>query len=666
MKNVLITTEGIQRNLKRFKPLDAICEYIWNGFDADASQVSLCFHENELGLVNMIDIIDNGTGICYEELSLKFQKFNDSSKSNNDQNTTLPHGRRGIGRLTFFVFAERCRWETVYEKQGKKYQYFISMDRNQLNQYDDNGGKLPNETDRETGTLVRITQMDVVQKEEVIQRIKEEFFWFLELNKPNGFKILIDGTELNYEDLIICRETISLSALNLEYQYDVKFVHWKTKLGNEYSRIYYIGSDNKEKNKETTKLNRKADQFYHSVFVRSNYFDSFYWTPGSIEGQQVLFPNKTEEEYKKLNDCINDFIIKYRKKYLRDASDNYIKTLISGDIYPEFDDGVIGAYQKEQLDDLVGTLYIAQPKVFTGLNDDNKKILIRMLNLIIEKGNKPELFEILKQIIELTDEETDELARILKYTTFNRITRAIQLLSDRIKVIQTLKEIVFRKDYNSYEAQIQSIVEEHYWIFGEQYNLITAAEPDFELALRGLVKQETGVDEKKTINHPDKNKEMDIFMVRQDRRGLVTENVVVELKRPSILLGEKEVSQVKRYMRVIKSDPRFNAGKVKWTFYLVGSKYDTSKYIEGELESHKANGQPFLIHTADNGLTNIYVLQWSEIFDDFSRRYEFLMEKLKFEQSLWINKHGSAEEAVDSLTDNSAKMPEAVISKRNS
>lgn len=28
MENILITTEGIQRTLKNFKPYDAICEYI--------------------------------------------------------------------------------------------------------------------------------------------------------------------------------------------------------------------------------------------------------------------------------------------------------------------------------------------------------------------------------------------------------------------------------------------------------------------------------------------------------------------------------------------------------------------------------------------------------------------------------------------------------------
>lgn len=665
MKSVLITTEGIQKNLKRFKPLDAICEYIWNGFDAEATEVKLNFHESDFGLVNMIEIEDNGVGICFEELPIKFQKFNDSVKYNTEQNISIPHGRRGIGRLTFFVFAGNCRWETVYEKEDKRYKYYISMDRDHLNQYDDNAGNPPEETNEETGTIVRITQMDDIDKEEVIQRIKEEFFWFLELNKNNGFKIIIDGLNLDYENFVVHRETLTLAELELKHQYNVTFVHWNMKLGAEYSRIYYIGSDDKEKNKETTKLNRQADQFYHSVYIKSDYFDSFHWSSRSEEGQMSLFPNKTEEEYKNLIDYLNRFMVDYRKEYLRDASDRYIDSLIRNDIYPEFEDSTIGDYQREQLNDVVSALYIAQPKVFTGLNDDNKKILIRMLNLILEKGNKPELFEILKQIIDLSDEERDELASILKYTTFNRITRAMQLLADRLKAVQVLKELVFKIEYNAYEAQIQRVVEEHYWIFGEQYSLITAAEPDFESALRGLILQETRKDEKVVIDHPDKNKEMDIFMVRQDRRGVVTENVVVELKRPSVLLGEEEVSQVKRYMRVIKSDSRFNAGEVKWTFYLVGSKYDTSKYIEGEIESNKANGQPFLIHTSDNGLTNIYVLKWSEIFDDFSRRYEFLMEKLKFEQTLWVEGHDNSIEAVASLDGNTAKMPEAVVSTGN-
>ena len=121
MKNILITPEGIKTNLKNVKPLEAICEYIWNGFDAGASQIKVYLHTNELGLINMVSVIDNGVGIVYHELPYKFQPFNESKKAGKSSrsNHSLPHGRKGIGRLTFFSFAQMARWETVYEKDGK-------------------------------------------------------------------------------------------------------------------------------------------------------------------------------------------------------------------------------------------------------------------------------------------------------------------------------------------------------------------------------------------------------------------------------------------------------------------------------------------------------------------------------------------------------------------
>ena len=131
MKNILITPEGIKTNLKNVKPLEAICEYIWNGFDAGASQIKVYLHTNELGLINMVSVIDNGTGIVYHELPYKFQPFNESKKAGQSSrsNHSLPHGRKGIGRLTFFSFAQMARWDTVYEKGGKKYQYYIDMNK---------------------------------------------------------------------------------------------------------------------------------------------------------------------------------------------------------------------------------------------------------------------------------------------------------------------------------------------------------------------------------------------------------------------------------------------------------------------------------------------------------------------------------------------------------
>lgn len=44
-------------------------------------------------------------------------------------------------------------------------------------------------------------------------------------------------------------------------------------------------------------------------------------------------------------------------------------------------------------------------------------------------------------------------------------------------------------------------------------------------------------------------------------------------------------------MQVIRKDDGFNMRNVKWTFYLVGNKFNTSGYVEGELDNNKAMGK---------------------------------------------------------------------------
>ena len=208
MERILITPEGIQKNLKNVKPLDAICEYIWNGFDAEATEVKVELCENDMGIINTITVSDNGIGINFNELKMKFQPFNDSKKADilDKSNHSLPHGHKGIGRLTFFAFSQIARWDTVYEHEGKRYGYYISMNKDSLNQYDDNGEKQPQETKENTGTKVTFIQLELLDRREIVQKIKEEFFWFLELNQNNGYRILVDGECIDYSEFIIKKE----------------------------------------------------------------------------------------------------------------------------------------------------------------------------------------------------------------------------------------------------------------------------------------------------------------------------------------------------------------------------------------------------------------------------------------------------------------------------
>lgn len=99
---------------------------------------------------------------------------------------------------------------------------------------------------------------------------------------------------------------------------------------------------------------------------------------------------------------------------------------------------------------------------------------------------------------------------------------------------------------------------------------------------------------------------------------------------------------------------------------MVGNKLNKNGYIQDELDSHKNLGEPHLVHADGRGNNKIYVLTWSDIFDDFSKRHDYLMSKLEVEKEIWLKKHDSIEEVVEDIKDNSATLRSAIIPKRAS
>lgn len=100
------------------------------------------------------------------------------------------------------------------------------------------------------------------------------------------------------------------------------------------------------------------------------------------------------------------------------------------------------------------------------------------------------------------------------------------------------------------------------------------------------------------------------------------------------------------------------------TLILVGNKFNQNGYIEDELESHQDLGEPNLVHKDKGGNNKIYVLTWSDIFDNFSKRHDYLMSRLELEKELWLKKHDSIDETVEDIKNNSASLEGPIIPKR--
>lgn len=653
---IQISTTGIKKALKRYDYLQAIAEYIWNGFDAQATRVELSFAIDEMSAIYGLKIKDNGYGINKSELKDKFIPFLESEKQIDPKerrtNSNI-RGKNGIGRLTFFRFASDAIWETVYERENRRYTYQVVIKASSLDDYAENEEL---EVEEPIGTVVSFSGIidETISPEEVKNFLKREFGWYLELNRSKRYSIIVDEEELDYSTLIADRETITITQQETDTTFECRYVQWLERINNEFSRYYILDSKGNEKYKKATSLNNKGDAFYHSVFIQSSYFDDADFGVEYDDIQQLsLF--ERDAVFKFLMGEIIKFLGKKRKPYLREYTNKLITDYESNKVFPKFSDNLWDKIRKQELETLVRELYQVQPKLFLKLNIEQKRIFVRLLNLIIDSGENERLFAILEEIVDLDEIERAELADTLKVSKLSSIIQTIKLIEDRYKAIEQLKSLVFNTELKANEVDhVQKFIEGHYWIFGEQYHLVTAAEPNFEEALRRYTYLLNGEKVKKKVDHPDKRKQMDIFMVRQDKQNDTIKNIVIELKSPSadVKLGKTQLDQVYSYMGVILKQDQFNAPNMTWEFYLVGNRFDKSGYIEGQLENAKNHGERSLVFKSEK--YKIYVKTWSELFNEFELKHQFINDKLHLERNSLLNRSNSAEEIIRNMQENTA------------
>lgn len=651
----------------------AICEFIWNGFDAHAHHISVEYQATEIGTITSLVIRDDGDGIDRYTLNETFGTYQDSIKKKSFQWSSQVKGHKGKGRYSFNCFATRAEWTTVFrDPDGKFLQHKISIngdDNDHYNDYsDENNVKIMQNT--ETGTVVNFINVSLpsafFESQDFIKYLQKEFAVFLKLNENRGYTLTVNGKQIDCNAVIAESDTKEFSIydeqLKTSHTFSLIFIRWHEKMKENYC-IYYLNEEGLERYEETTRLNKKDTGFHHSVYVTSNYFEYFAPTPQA--GKEIANVQEEKSEAQLMIEFEGHHVIKTERdkvfrelkkkvaKWLTDKQKYFINEVGGKELWSRFESKrVVEMPQNEyeqplffELKETVIGIYSVQPKLFTNIGDDQAKALVGCLKLLLQTNKRDDVITILEHIAKMTDEERHKLSLILKTTELSSITNTIDMLRNRMKTVSALKAMVFDTSLNAYEVpDIQEMVSKAFWLFGEQYNIVTEAEPDFQQALETYLekinksKKTKGVSKsranKDKIDHPDVNKEMDIFAFRQNNHSQTIENIVVELKRPNVELGEVEVSQVKTYMGLIYDEPRFNSPDAQWTFILVGNKLDKTGYINREMKSNATWGKKNLIqHVDDAGQHyDIYVRTWSSIFDDFEVRYKFLLDKLEMKR----------------------------------
>lgn len=653
--DIQISTKGISKFLKSYTEEKSISEYIWNGFDAEADTVEIITTENEIGQIEQIVITDNGKGIEFEKLPLKFRPFYHSEKSSdNTIKTSKFRGKNGLGRLTFFCFADNAKWETVYSTESGNKKFEIDILGQELEKFNTTQ---PIDTSEQNGTKVILYNIKKsINIEEIKKYLVLEFGWYLKLYSNKTLKV--NGEIIDFNQNVIDQEQYTIKDERETFLYEIEFIQWDKKINDEYSRYYFIDSNGVELFKETTTLNKKGDSFFHSVYVKSELFDNFHFSKNSEDNQMVIEGySKSSEEFKFLIKEIDKYLKSKRKPYLSVVAQNLINNYEDENIFPEYNEkNLMETYKHQELVNLVSVVCEKEPKIFSQLNKEQKKTLVRLFDLIIENGDTNSLYKILEQVIDLDDDEREELSNLLDNSSLSNITKTIKLIQDRYKAVAELKELIYNPELKANEVEhLQKVIEKHYWLFGEEYSLVTAEEPDFEEALRRYLYLLEDEDDKVKIDSEDKRKQMDIFAVRRNINNGKIQNIVIELKHPAnVRLGKKHLDQVQVYMNTILKESRFNNHDEEWCFYLVGTEFDSSGYLEACLKNAREKNEKGLVWDVDN--YKIYVKKWSEIFSDFELKHNFLQEKLQLQKDKLIERKQikTADDIVNSSKNNSA------------
>lgn len=659
MSETKLTSNGLKNSLKNYSISEAVSEYIWNGFDAKATLVEIKEDKNQLGSTISICIKDNGTGIDRNQLNEKFEKAYESEKHIKTKiNGATIKGKKGVGRYSFYNTCYGAKWETIYQEGEKRKKYTIDIDSKNLIKFNVSDEV---ETQEPTGTSVTLFLNQGVVAGNLKEEIKLSCAWLIKLYDDKRI-IIVNGERIDCSDLIYSYETKEKDFS--DFHVKATICVWTRKLHDEYSKYYYLNSQEVVLCKENTTLNNKGDNFYHSIFISSDLFDENFSFESDMEGDNLIrFKTKKSKEFKELKEFCDGFLYETRKPFIKAYSEKFIGKLKGKKVYPIFDqNNAIDRFREEQLDLLVSNIYYFVPKVFTSLTVLQQKTLIRMFELIQSSGETSNLFKILDSVVDLSAEERAEMADLLEKTELSHIIEMLNLVVARLQAINDFETLIFNKDrYTNEVDHVQKFIEQHYWFFGEQYHLATAEEPNFEEALRAYLNFASDHFYKKGeihIENDDKNKQMDIFAIQSIMTGEVQKCIVVELKRPSVTLSSKELGQIKKYYGVIKSDSRFQSDKIEWDFILVGNEYNDE--IEGEINNSRHHGIYNCVYKVKN--CTIIVKTWSDILTELKMNMHYLEEKLKVNYSKLCDKSMyTSDEIVKEQESSVAAMPKAMI-----
>lgn len=630
-----IPDEGIKKHFKSYEPCDALIELVWNGLDANASQVAVTVHETETGAVTAVSVFDDGDGIDFLNIDDNFGKFNDSAKKEDFSQ----HGSHGRGRLAFHRICHDATW---YTKRSNGKQARIHVRSEKLKNWD--GEELDDKNqhalllNKASGSCVDLSNFHVnlPEKDCIRDIFSEEFGWRLVLDQHRN--VSVNGQNIAVPEHEIFTAKPSIKSQN----YDVSVIRWKKKPTSEKSYIYLLNSAGFLVFRTLSGFNYKND-FYVSVLIRSELADEFSSNGGDLDSGVKYTENSPE--WIAFRVWLSNYVAELYKEFLIRNADVKIDEYERQNAFPSYEgmEPRDAEWRLSNTKNIVRALYMAEPSLVNKLTVKQKKVLFSILDRISVSSENDSLYDVLLNILELDGESLDMFASQIKKSKLENLVRTIEALQRRQEVIHMMKFIMEERYREVLETpDLQGIIEANTWLFGEQFETIGAEEDSIKkLAL----KVRSGISDIDSVNAMDCEGVAEINGVLKQpdlllcRRNITLDGVgnriikftLVEIKRPGIALNKKHLTQLEGYAETMLKMQEFSGDQMQFDFILVGRKISSEDiYIKSRRET--ALGQGTFGFVGKMNKTRMYVLDWATLLANFEISNNYLLEKLKMKR----------------------------------
>ncbi len=601
-------------------PVDGVTELIWNALDADADLVTVRIERNQLGGVTEVRVEDDGHGMTPTEARSQFAQLGGSWKRTADrsrtQNRTL-HGKAGQGRWRAFgIGGGKVRWETVAEADGKRLLTILSIDRHDLRRVHVSD---PTPTDRPIGTVAIVDgiaeQPASLLRDKTVEKLTVVFA--LHLSKY-PVTIAFDTTRLDPASIQDRRVDLPLE-LDPRFQDPVlTVIEWKTDVER-----YLFLCDAEGVALHEVRPGVQATGISFTAYLRTSFIRE--------HESELALAEMDNQNLAPLLEATRDRLRTHFRERQDEMSHEVIAKWKHEEVYPyrePTDDAV--EIVKRRFFDYVATT--AAPVLNAGSDQNAKRLSLRLLAEAVET-RPSSLRRVLTDVVRLNDDQIALFDRLLDRTPLESILSSAGVIADRLDFLEALEILVFDarvKPKVLERTQLHPLIAGSTWLFGEEFAL-AASDSSLNRVLKEHIKI-LGRDELAPDEEMDEEgrRRIDLLLGRAtspeaNRR----EHLVIELKRPSIVIGRDQLDQLEDYANAVTSHPRFDKTEVQWDFWIVGSSIDDI----AERRAHQKDKPPGLFFDSDEHRIKMWAMTWGVLIENARHRLKWVRDQLGYEAS---------------------------------